>query len=46
MNPTLLKKNAEKPNNNKPYFGWKEEKDGWLIAPDDFAQSTAFITDE
>jgi len=45
MNPTVaLKKSNEK--SQKPLFGWQEQKDGWLVAPDDFAQSTAFITDE
>jgi hypothetical protein len=45
MNPTLTD-NTKNIEQEKPFFGWEEKPDGWLVAPDDFAQSTSFITDE
>jgi hypothetical protein len=30
----------------QPIFGWVAAEDGWFYAPDDFAQTTAFISDD
>lgn len=30
----------------RPLIGWVKKGNGWYYAPDDFAQSTAYTTDE
>ena len=44
---SLNKEKAQELKNMRlPLFGWLDDGEGWLVAPDDFAQDHSFITPE
>jgi hypothetical protein len=43
----MNKKRAERlQKQRRPVFGWVKEGKGWYYAPNDFAQQTAFISED